>query len=241
MILRRLVLAVSVFALGSAQAATLVEVKHAEGLSRLYREGPAARMEMPGERGFVLMDTSRQTLFVVMPEQRMALDLSDTLNSDGPGAGSPVNAAFSKEGGGPTIAGYRTYRYSYAVEGTRCGTVFASKEALEHAGMQDLFTMMERMASQAQAVANAFTSSTDPCQQADHKLGEKVQSVGAPMRVLDPGGALVSEITRIDRNATLPPNAFAVPAGYRVQDASQMLQLLPGAQQLMQQIQQRAK
>jgi hypothetical protein len=101
--------------------------------------------------------------------------------------------------------------------------------------------MMERMASQAQAVANACTSSTDPCQQADHKLGEKVQSVGAPMRVLDPGGALVSEITRIDRNATLPPNAFAVPAGYRVQNASQMLQLLPGAQQLMQQIQQRAK
>ena len=241
MMLRRLFLAVSVFALGSAQAATLVEVKHAEGLSRLYREGPAARMEMPGERGFVLMDSSRQTLFVVMPEQRMALDLSDTLNSDASRADSPVNATFSKEGGGPTIAGYRTYRYSYTVQGTRCGTVFASKEALEHAGMQDLFAMMERMASQAQAVASAFTSTTDPCQQADHKLGEKVQSVGAPMRVLDPGGAVVSEITRIDRNAALPPNAFAIPAGYRVQNASQMLELLPGAQQLMQQIQQRAK
>jgi len=241
MILRRLFLAVSVFALSSAQAATLVEVKHAEGLSRLYREGPAARMEMPGERGFVLMDTSQQTLFVVMPEQRMALDLSDTLKADAPGAGSPVNATFSKEGGGPTIAGYRTYRYSYTVEGTRCGTVFASKEALEHAGMQDLFAMMERMAGQAQAVASAFTSNTDPCQQADHKLGEKVQSVGAPMRVLDPGGAVVSEITRIDRNAALPPNAFAIPAGYRVQNASQMLQLLPGAQQLIEQMQQRAK
>ena len=241
MILRRLILVVSVFALGSAQAATLVEVKHAEGLSRLYREGPAARMEMPGERGFVLMDSSRQTLFVVMPEQRMALDLSDTLNSDASRADSPVNATFSKEGGGPTIAGYRTYRYSYTVQGTRCGTVFASKEALEHAGMQDLFAMMERMASQAQAVASAFVSSTDPCQQADHKLAKKVQSVGAPMRVLDPGGAVVSEITRIDRNAALPPNAFAIPAGYRVQNASQMLQLLPGAQQLMQQIQQRAK
>jgi hypothetical protein len=239
--LRRLFVAVSVFALGSAQAATLVEVKHAEGLSRLYREGPAARMEMPGERGFVLMDTSRQTLFVVMPEQRMALDLSDTLKSDAAGAGSPVNATFSKEGGGPTIAGYRTYRYSYSVEGTRCGTVFASREALDHAGMQDLFAMMERMAGQAQAVASAFTSSTDPCQQADHKLGEKVQSVGAPMRVLDPGGALVSEITRIDRSAALPPNAFAIPAGYRVQNASRMLELLPGAQQLMQQIQQQAK
>jgi hypothetical protein len=241
MILRRLLVAVAVFALGSAQAATLVEVKHAEGLSRLYREGPAARMELPGERGFVLMDSSRQTLFVVMPEQRMALDLSDTLKSDAAGAPSPVNATFSKEGGGPTIAGYRTFRYGYSVEGTRCGTVFASKEALEHAGMQDLFAMMERMASQAQAVASAFTSSTDPCQQADHKLGEKVQSVGAPMRVLDPGGTPVSEITRIDRNAALPPNAFAIPAGYRVQNASQMLQLLPGAQQLMQQIQQRAK
>ena len=32
------------------------------------------------------------------------------------------------------------------------------------------------------------------------------------------GGTVVSEITRIDRNAALPPNAFAIPAGYRVQD-----------------------
>jgi len=241
MILRRLFLVVSIFALGSVQAATLVEVKHAEGLSRLYREGPAARMEMPGERGFVLIDTSKETLFVVMPEQRMALDMSDTLKSDAAGSGNPVNATFSKEGGGPTIAGYRTYRYSYSVEGTHCGTVFASKEALDHAGMQDLFAMMERMASQAQAVMSAFTTSSDPCQHADQKLGEKVQSVGAPMRVLDPAGALVSEITRIDRNASLPANAFAIPADYRVQNASQMLQLLPGVQQFMQQMQQQAQ
>lgn len=241
MMLRRLFLALSIFTLGSAQAATLVEVKHAEGLSRIYREGPAARMDMPGERGFVLMDTGRKTLFVVMPEQRLALDLSDTLKSDTVGTGNPVNATFSKQGGGPSIAGYRTYRYSYSVEGTRCGTVFASKEALEHAGMQDLFAMMERMAGQAQAVASAFTTSSDPCQQADHKLGRKVQSVGAPMRVLDPAGTLVSEITRIDRNASLPANAFAIPAGYRVQNASQILQLLPGAQQFMRQIQQQAQ
>jgi len=241
MILRRLIVAATLFALGSAQAATLVEVKHAEGLSRLYREGPAARLEMPGERGFVLMDSSKQTLFVVMPAQQMALDLSDTLKNGAAGAASPVSASFSKEGGGPTIAGYRTYRYSYSVQGTRCGTVFASREALDHAGMQDLFVMMERMAGQAQAVASAFTSSTDPCQQADHKLGEKVQSVGAPMRVLDPAGTVVSEITRIDRDASLPANAFVVPPGYRVQNASQMLQLLPGVQQLMQQIQQQAQ
>lgn len=241
MILRRLILAATLLTLGSAQAATLVEVKHAEGLSRIYREGPAARLEMPGERGFVLMDSSKQTLFVVMPAQQMALDLSDTLKNGTAGPGSPVSASFSKEGGGPTIAGYRTYRYSYSVQGTRCGTVFASKEALDHAGMQDLFAMMERMAGQAQAVASAFTSNTDPCQQADHKLGEKVQSVGAPMRVLDPAGTVVSEITRIDRNASLPANAFVVPPGYRVQNASQMLQLLPGVQQLMQQIQQQAQ
>ena len=241
MTLRTSIVAIALFALGSAQAATLVEVKHAEGLSRLYREGPAARLELPAERGFVLMDSSKQTLFVVMPGQRMALDLSDTLASGAAAAGNPVNASFSKEGGGPTIAGYRTYRYGYSVQGTRCGTVFASREALDHAGMQDLFAMMERMAGQAQAVASAFTSSTDPCQQADHRLGEKVQGIGAPMRVLDPAGTVVSEITRIDRNASLPADAFSIPAGYQVQNAGQMLKLLPGVQQLMQQIQQQAQ
>jgi hypothetical protein len=238
MILRRLFLAACALTLGSAQAATLVEVKHAEGLSRIYREGPAARMEMPGQESFVLIDTRKQSLFVVMPEQRMALDMSDTLKTDASGSGSPVNASFEKEGGGPTIAGYRTYRYSYSVEGKRCGSLFASPEALEHAGMQDLFAMMERMTAQAQAVISAFNTSTDPCQQADHKLGEKVQSVGAPMRVLDPGGKLVSEITRIDRNASLPANAFALPEGYRVQNAAQMLQMVPAVQQFMQQMQQ---
>jgi hypothetical protein len=198
-------------------------------------------MEMPGGRGFVLIDTDRQTLFVVMPDQRMALDMSDTLKTDARDSGNPVNASFSKEGGGPTIAGYRTYRYGYTVGETRCGTVFASREALDHAGMQDLFAMMERMAGQAQAVMRAFSPGTDPCQQADRKLGTKVQSVGAPMRVLDAGGTLVSEITRIDRSAELPADAFAIPAGYRVQDAAQMLQLLPGVQQLLQQMEQQTR
>jgi hypothetical protein len=236
----RLLLAAAAAILGTAQAATLVEVKHTEGVSHIYRDGPAARMEMPGQSSFVVMNTAKQALFVVMPEQQMALDMSDTLKSDAPGAAGGVQATFNKEGGGPTIAGYRTQRYSYTVQGTQCGTVFASPEALEHAGMQELFTMMQRMAGQAQAVLSAFNTSTDPCQQADRRLGDKIQTIGAPMRVLDPRGTVVSEITRIDRNATAPENAFEVPSGYSIQNAAQMLRMLPNVQQFMQQMQQRA-
>jgi hypothetical protein len=193
-------------------------------------------MDLPGEHGFVVLNTSNKTLFVVMPQQRLALDLSDTLSGGAAGVKSPVTASFSREGGGPAIAGYRTYRYSYSVQGNRCGTLFASPEALEHAGMRDLFAMMERMAAQAQVVMNTFDTSTDPCRQADHHLGSKLQEIGAPMRVLDAGGKRVSEITRIDRDAELPANAFTIPADYRVQNASQMLQLLPGVQQFLRQV-----
>ena len=89
------------------------------------------------------------------------------------------------------------------------------------------------------AKAIAFNSKADPCQRAGAQLSEYAAAIGAPMRITATNGQLISEIVRIDKNASLPPNAFAIPAGYQVVNTGQMLRQLPNLQDMMQQMQQR--
>ena len=126
-------------------------------------------------------------------------------------------------------------RYSYSADGHQCGTILASKQALDDTGLDKAFETMERMASRADAMMMAFNKNTDPCQRADTQFSGHVKKIGVPMRITSGKGQLISEITRIEKNAKLPPNAFTVPAGYQVQDTGQMMQ---DAQKMLQQMQQ---
>lgn len=216
-------------------AATLVEVKSSEGQTRIYTDGQRARMET-GKDGYMIVDNKAQSLFVVMPNEQRVMDMSQALQGPGPGASAaPIDIRFDKQGSGPRIAGYPTTRYNYSANGQSCGTLLASRQALEDTGLDSAFEMMERMASRADAMRMAFNSNTPPCERAGTQFSTHVRKIGVPMRITAGNGQLVSEITRIDQNAKLPPNAFTVPAGYQVQDTGQMMR---DAQQMMQQMQQ---
>lgn len=220
----------------NSQAATLVEVKSSQGQSKVWREGSLSRMDT-GDGGYMVVDSKAETMLVVMPKERRVMDMSDLLKSSGSAGGNGINVTFSKQGGGPDIAGYATTHYSYSANGKACGSVLASPQAMKDSGLQDALDMMQRMATRADALMSAFNSQTDPCQRAGAQLSEHAGKIGAPMRITAPGGQLVSEIVRIDKNASLPAGAFAIPEGYQVFNTGQMLRQLPNLQDMMQQMQ----
>lgn len=97
--------------------------------------------------------------------------------------------------------------------------------------MGHIFGAMQKMMAQAQSYAKAFNSNTEPCKMADRRITGKIQEIGMPLRAMDKNGALESEVTRIEKNAKLPPGAFSFPNNYEVQNVAQMQR---GAQQQMQ-------
>jgi len=246
MTLRQHLLATLFFVLPATQAATLIEIKGGGELTKIYQDGPMSRMEMPGNRGYMVIDSAQQTMHMVMPAQRMVMDMSDTLkNAPGAGADSGVKINISKQGSGPSIAGYKTTRYNYSANSKNCGTLFTSPDAMEDAGMSEVFEMMERMSSQAETMMSAFNQNVDLCARSSSQLTRRLKDIGAPLRVMDARGSVVSEVMRIDRKAKLPANAFTIPADYQVQNTHKMmqgvqqqLQNLPNMQEMMKQMQQ---
>lgn len=230
MTLRQHLIAACFFVLPAAQAATLVEIRSGGETTKIYQEGAMSRLEMPGDRGYMVIDSARQTLQMVIPAQHMVMDMSDTLKN-APGAGSEVKIEIDKQGSGPKIAGYKTTRYRYSANKKSCGTLFTSRDAMDDAGLSEVFEMMERMSAQTDAMMSAFNSNADPCQRSSSKLTRRLKAIGVPMRVLDAKGTVLSEVINIDRKAKLPANAFTIPADYKVQNTHKMMQ---GVQQQMQ-------
>lgn len=212
-------------------AATMLEIRSDEGVTKVYKDGSHSRMESGDS--YMVIDSSAETLFVVMPNERRAIDMSNALKTTASGNSEPVSINFKKKNAGPRIAGYRTLKYDYIADGKHCGSLFASADALEDTGLGDTFEMMQRMAAKADALMVAFTSNPDPCKRADNQFARYLKKIGIPMRIQSGNGKLVSEIVRIEKNAKLPPNAFSVPAGYQVQDAGKMMQRMPDMQEMM--------
>jgi hypothetical protein len=237
MVKTRFLAALALLAFNS-QAATLIEVKSPQGQSQVWRDGARSRMDT-GDGGYVVVDNKAQTMYVVIPKERRVMDMSDLLQSAGTSGGNGIKVVFSKQGSGPDIAGYPTSHFSFTANGKACGSVLASPQALKDSGLQDTLKMMQRMAMRADALVSAFSSQADPCQRAGAQLSEYADAIGAPMRITSADGRLVSEILRIDRNASLPPDAFAIPAGYQVVNTGQMLRQIPNLQDMMQQMQRR--
>jgi len=236
---RIIAITVSLLLTCQVHAATLIELKTPQGQGKVYRDAGHTRLEN-GDGSYVLIDSKAKTFLMVTPKERQVRDLSQLVNAPvGAQNKSPLAVRFKSLGAGPAIAGYKTTRYQYSANGKACGALLASKQALQDAALQDSFEMMERMGARADAMMQIFNKGTDPCQRAGTRFSEHFGAVGIPMRVSDVNGKLISEITRIDKKAALPPGAFTVPAGYRTLNTGEMIRQLPNVQDIMRQMQQR--
>lgn len=215
----------------SINAATMVEIDSEDGNSRIYTEGHKGRMEisggekMPDSKVFVIVDTKKDNVFVVMPESQTVIDMSNSLKDSVIKTDDQSNkTVFKQVGAGPKIAGYKTIKFDYSTNGNHCGSIFVSKNALVDSGLRHMLGVLRKMATRANSFEQNVMTNSDPCEAADALLTAKIVKIGMPLRVLDADGTLKRLVTKIDKNAKLPPDAFKIPENYKIMKTGQMMQ-----------------
>jgi hypothetical protein len=212
------------------QAATLIEHVESEGgTMKIWFQG--AKMRMDTEEGaYMLMDWETNKMYIVSPEEGMAMDMSHIMaaKSKGGGGDSKPKAEVSKVGDGPEIAGYDTVHYRITVEGTHCQDIYASKKAYKDLDADDLFERMQKLSDTDMEGMDEWSTSCDYADQ-----GLDFAELGFPMRTeyVESGGW--DEVKNIVPDAGQPDGGFDVPAGLEVMDMSQMMQYMqrpPGNQ-----------
>ncbi len=198
-------------------ASTMVETEGKDGISRIYTEGHKCRVEMPNDKGFIVVDAKENTVFLVMPAKKTIIDLSKPPNKSEPGTSDQSDKTeFKQTEAGPKIAGYETIKFDFATNGNHCGSVFVSKKALDDSGMRDIIGIFSKITTE---LADAFPQNpdagSDPCKAAKASLTGKIAEIGLPLKTLYADGTLKSLVTKIEKDAELPPNPFTVPANYK--------------------------
>jgi hypothetical protein len=202
----------------NANAATLVEIQHRKGPSRIYTDKAKGRMDLPGKDQYLIIDRDQKQLYLVKPSKQEVLDLSFFMGQLGaPSNGQGKGTALVHKGPGPTIAGYETERFDYAPANVLCGSALVSKAALKDAGMESLFALLQEAASKLHTFSQLFKAKkNDPCQDAEQLVAVDIAGLGLPMRILDKEGVPWSEVTAIKKDAELPADAFVYPKSYKV-------------------------
>jgi hypothetical protein len=217
----------------SVMAATSIEVINGNGgRTQVMMDGNQSRLDMGEKEGYVLIDYSKQSMLIVIPEKKQILDMSDDMSSMGGKPAPKVKTELVSNGSGPTIAGYPTIKYILKAEGRVCGTLFGSKEAMQTSGIDKLFESMKTMAEKQRAAMGSYASMIDVCTRANMDFAAQGQKVGVPMRMLDARGKITSEIKSIKTNVNLPANTFDIPQGYQTTTVAEQMQ---GARQAMSQ------
>ena len=225
-------------AINTVSAATLVEVKDENnGRTQIMTDGKKARMDMGEDGSYMVIDYDKHTVYAVLPEQQQIMDLSSDMPAMGGAPAEQVRTELTPAGNGPVIAGYATRKYSLKANGQYCGTIYGSKEAMQATGISQLFDAMKRMIDKQRAAMGSYASMMDACTRADMDFASLADTVGVPMKMLDDKGNNASEIISINTSASLPADAFALPASYKkVTMGEQVRQAQQGMDQLQQQM-----
>jgi len=213
-------------AMSTVSAATLLESKDSKGMVQsIYFEGAKMRAQERGAKEYMLFDMAKQKMYAVNPGDRQVVDLSGFLaqRSGKSGSARKVAAKLSRKGAGPTVAGYATEHYVVTANGKKCADEYLSKKAM--ADLKATMTASERFWQLGEDYQPGMGGAmSDPCDLVDTQIGKSYKKYGLPLRVVEADGSLSMEITRISKNAALPPGGFSVPAGYAVVDAHKQMQ-----------------
>ena len=210
------------------QAATLIEYVESEGETmKIWFQG--AKMRMEAEGAYMLMDWEAKKMYIVSPEEGMAMDMSHIFAAQPTGeGGSGPEAVVSKVGDGPEIAGYDTVHYKISVEGEHCQDIYASKKAYKDLDAEDLFDRIQKLSDSDMEGMDEWST---PCDYAEQGLD--FAELGFPMRTEYAESGAFEEVKRIVPDAGQPDGGFDVPAGLEIMDMSQMMQYMqrpPGNQ-----------
>jgi len=205
-------------------AATLIEERDSESVNQMWVEGGRMRAQTRGEPGYALMDLRKRTMFMVNTERKRAVDMSTTVfgkrGASAAGASSGAAGTLRRIGDGPTIAGYATEHYVVEVDGETCEELYVSRQAFHDSGWAEMWA--ETGKAFREMAAEEEEDDADACDLADVQAADPAK-IGWPLKTVYPDGESTT-ITRIQKNAPLPPGGFEVPAGYQVISMQQMMQ-----------------
>ena len=215
--------------------------------TEISSNGRQARMQSAQVPGYALVDYERAEFLVIDPARneaiRMRLDVDNAID------GSPgLEIMLDDQGPGAKIAGYSTRLYRIIANGQACGLVHASKQLLQNSQIRQLFESMRAMQRGVGGIASGLVAILPVCQRASLQVSDAMGSSGVPLKVVDSGGEVVSEVVSIRTGISIAQSAYSLPQGMNVVSAEeqmqqatqemQQLQQLPEVEQMMQQLQQ---
>ena len=203
------------FATTTAPADTVIEFNYDNTRSQFLTDGKMARINSRGTDDYMLVNFKTSSIYSVAPEDKQITNLSSSISSISLLKAPSIRLDIKPAGQGPVIAGYNTNKYRLSANGDYCGTLFASREALKGSVIENMFGTLKTMADKHLESLGGFAVVIPNCQLARMRLAEKLQYIGAPMRVLDIEGNIDSEITKIIKNAGVEPQSYALPANYK--------------------------
>jgi len=202
-------------AAAAVSADTVIEFKYNDTKSQFLTNGNMARINTRGTDDYKIVNFKTSTIYSVTPEDRQITNLSSSIPSISGVKPLSVRLDIKPAGAGPVIAGYNTKKYRLSANGEYCGTLFASKDALKGSAIENMFGTLKTLADNHLESLGGFAAIIPTCQLARMRLVEKLQYIGAPMRVLDIEGNIDTEITTIIKNAGVDPHNYSFPANYQ--------------------------
>lgn len=196
-------------------ADTVIELDNNNEASTFMSNGKKARINTRGKSDYMIVDYSNNAIYAVMPDQRQIINLNQSVPALSSNRAPEVKLAFAAAGPGPAIAGYATESYRFSANGENCGTIHASREALNGTSIGSMLDAMHEMAENHLKSLGGFAAAIPPCQQARMSLAKQVSRIGAPLQTLDAYGQVESRITRISKNVSVAAGSYDLPADYK--------------------------
>ena len=136
----------------------------------------------------------------------------------------------------------------YMVDLARGQIMQSSSKLLDNTGIRSMFEAMRTMQHRSRRMMGGLGGLMSPCQQAGLQLTEVIDTIGAPMKMQDDQGQLISEVLAVDTDRKLPTGYYRVPDNLAVvdidahlsgakQQAQEVMQNLPDMNPLIQQMQ----
>jgi len=216
--------------------------------STFSSNGQLVRIDGQQVPGFIIIDFASGEFFMVDLKRNEIMKTS-LGQVDAANAGTALSVSLKDKGGGQKIAGYLTRKFELIANGERCGSVYASRKLLENNDVRAIFESMRNMQQFSRRMMGGMSETLPACQRANMQLADAIESSGAPLRVVDKDGNLLSEVLTVDTDKKIDSNHYELPGGMEVVDMSekmnqaaqqnqQMMQNMPDMDEMMKQMQQ---
>jgi len=223
-------LIISFFIINTASAAVFIQTQNAHrDTTDIYIDRNKARIELPGREGFIVMDLDNRTMKAVLHAHRTIVDMSEFLQQNTYKPPAKYVDTYTKTMGlGPTIVGYETEEYALYANDQYCGSLYVSVAAMRDMGVTKFARVFIEMEKNMRAKLHALTGlATDtilsPCEESQRKANLKLRELGFPLKSINKNKHLNSVVTRVNKKAQLPANAFSIPSNYKLTDPSKMV------------------